>query len=51
MCFEMLIQVTHVCECFTAVFDWADMRSDFEVNDFVVSLERICLNVSDEMLR
>ena len=33
-------------ECFSAILDWADVRSDFEVDDFVMSLQRVCLRVS-----
>lgn len=38
MGFEMLVEVTHVCECLSAILDWAYVRFDLEVNDFMVSL-------------
>ena len=42
----MLIQVAHVSECFSAVLNRAYVGSDFEVDDFMVCLERVCLLIS-----
>jgi hypothetical protein len=44
--FEVLVEVAHVCECFSAVFNRAYVGSDFEVHDFVMCLERVCLLIS-----
>jgi hypothetical protein len=45
MSFEMLIEVAEVGECFSTVVVWADVRFDFQVNNFVVGLERVGLKV------
>jgi hypothetical protein len=46
MGFNVLIEVTEVCKGFSAVGKWTNMGSDLEVNDLMVSLERVCLFVS-----
>lgn len=46
MCFEMLIEVAEVGECFPAILVWADVGSDLQVSHLVVGLERVCLYVS-----
>lgn len=46
MCFEMLVEVAEVSECFSAILVWADVGSDLQMGHLVVSLERVGLYVS-----